>query len=234
MGENSRPEKLLIDRERDQSTRCSVYGFDSGGRNATFQKNREGVGEEKANLVRFGLQIGPAAGHNDLEKVTEDQRVDHEESYANPSCAMKNLEDFPGQEGSGYSQGEVFCPGFFEVQADSFCKADGGINKSEKADPLEQRVADHGRAVVEEIDELGFGIQPQVVAQLANDVVDVFIEEMESGYPQSNKEEGQKAFIDGNQQQSARMPSPFRHSFGHRSDGIPYERLLHADTACLG
>jgi len=58
---------------------------------------------------------------------------------------------------------------------------------------------------------------------------------MESGDAKGNEKEGQQALVDGDQQQSARVPSPFRRSFGNRSDGVPCKRLLQADTAfCLG
>ena len=55
LGGNSVFGKLLMGSRRAPTTRSGVYPFEYRELKATFQKNRKGIGEQKAKLVRIGL-----------------------------------------------------------------------------------------------------------------------------------------------------------------------------------
>ena len=118
-------------------------GRPASGKPATRQSCHPCVRSElKAPCAVTFSGFGSAAdiAENKLQQIEEDQRVDDEQTGANPGEAADDFEDLKGQEGSSDGEGEELAPGFLEIEADAFGEGDASVGEGDEADAAEEGV----------------------------------------------------------------------------------------------
>ena len=119
---------------------------------------------------------------------------------------MEYLIDLPGQEGCGDSQGEVLGPGLFQIQADSLNQVEAGVNEEDLNEPLQEPFIEDGGLDQEEVDELRLGVEAQVVGQLLQHIVNVFMQQVKGPDAHGKKEQGLSQLEGGNEDKTLIVP----------------------------
>lgn len=145
------------------------------------------------------------AGDDQLKEVEEYENVDGEKADANPGEAAIDFEDFPREKRSGDGKGEELAPGFFEVEADAFGEADGGVGVGDEADAAEDGIVDERGLLEDEVDQAGLGIEAEMAGESVNLVGDVFVEKAVSADADGDEQERVEELVDGDEEQPAVM-----------------------------
>jgi len=145
---------------------------------------------------------------------------------------VHHLEHLPWQERRSDDEREVLPPCLFKVEADPLGETDCCVAERHKTDSPEERVIDEPSPVVEEVNNLGFRVEPQEVADSADDVIDVLVQQVHGSYAKRYKEQRQKPLVHCDHQEPTVVPASSNRSLGHRFDGIPCaDRRCQTDTA---
>jgi len=111
----------------------------------------------------FGSVVLGGAGPNsalDVEDEVDDyEDIHQEENNFDPGDVANYFEDFPGEEGCGEDEGEIFGPGFFERETGPFDDIECRVEEDGGADFAEAMGIDEGDFFEDEIDEVVFGIE---------------------------------------------------------------------------
>lgn len=150
----------------------------------------------------------PLPINHHLGEVDQHQHIHDEDCHLGHREPPQDLHDLDGQKRRGNDQGEVFTPRFLEIQADPFEDADGSVAKRAETNPPEKRIIEQRSAFEHKIHESGFGVEPQVMRHLHQDIIDVFVQKAKGSHSDGDKEQRLQQLVNRDEYEALIVAAP--------------------------